>query len=287
MLIVSAQETFSMPCALLLGGFDGLHRGHGALLARARGTGLPVGITTILGGKAGGELFTRDERRQIFAQEGIAFALEYDFSERFRNTPPQDFLRELFQRANVKAVFCGEDFRFGKDAAGDARLIGALAPCPVTVLPLAEAGGEKIATSRIKAMVARGDMAGANSLLLRPYFLTGCVEHGRHIGGPVLGFPTLNLTVSPQKAPPREGVYAGRVRTPAGDFPSVINFGPRPTFGVTERKTEAYLDDFSGDLYGAQVCVFPERFLRPVMKFESAQALRAQLERDKEALHVP
>ena len=287
MLILREGDVFPHPCALLLGGFDGLHAGHAALLAAAHGTGLPVGITSIAGNKAGGELFTAREREYVFAAQGIAFVAEYLFSDAFRATPPEAFLRELFARVQARAVFCGEDFRFGKDAAGTPALLRALAPCPVQVLPLAEADGEKIATSRIKGMVAAGDIAGANALLLQPYFIGGAVEHGRHVGGPVLGFPTLNVALPAQKTSPGEGVYAGRVQTSAGEFPAVVNVGARPTFGVAEKKAEAYLDGFSGDLYGAQVRIFPERFLRPVRRFESAAALKKQLEQDKEALHVP
>lgn len=284
MLIVSGQEGYPAPCALLMGGFDGLHLGHGALLCRARETGLPVGVMSVLGGKAGGELFTRTERRTLFARAGIDFCVEFDFSDGFRNTPPEDFLHALFARVGAAALFCGEDFRFGRGAAGDTRLLTRLAPCPVTVLPPVLEGGEKISTSRIKALVAASEMRGANALLLCPYFAEGRVEHGRHVGGPVLGFPTLNLSVPPEKVLPADGVYAGRAETPAGSYPAIVNFGARPTFGVTEKKIEAYLDGFSGDLYGADVRIFPERFLRPVMKFASADALRAQLERDKEAL---
>ena len=280
MLILSEEEHFPSPCVLLLGGFDGIHRGHASLLARAIETGLPVGMMSILGGKAGGELFTRPERRYIFMQAGVAFVTEYAFSDKFRTTPPEAFLRSLFARFDVKAVFCGEDFRFGKDAAGSPDLLGALAPCPVTVLPLAEAGGEKIATSRIKRMVAETDVAGADALLLHPYFVGGTVERGRHVGGPVLGFPTLNLTIPPEKTHPGEGVYAGYAETPAGTYPAIINFGARPTFGVAEKKAEAYLDGFDGDLYGADVRIYPTRFLRPVMKFDCTEQLKAQLQRD-------
>lgn len=280
MLIVSETEGYRAPCALLLGGFDGLHRGHAALLAAAKATGLPVGMTSILGGKAGGELFTGRERRYLFEEAGVTFVAEYPFSERFRTTSPGDFLRGLFARVHARAVFCGEDFRFGKDAAGTPAFLKAHAPCPVHVLPLTQEQGEKIATSRIKQMIARADMAGADALLLHPYFLAGTVEHGRHVGGPVLGFPTVNLALPPEKAQPAEGVYAGYAETPAGSFPAVVNIGARPTFGVAERKVEAYLDGFSGDLYGAEVRVYPTRFLRPVMRFDGAQALKEQLKTD-------
>ena len=103
MLIVSETEGYRAPCALLLGGFDGLHRGHAALLAAAKATGLPVGMTSILGGKAGGELFTGRERRYLFEEAGVTFVAEYPFSERFRTTSPGDFLRGLFARAAWRA----------------------------------------------------------------------------------------------------------------------------------------------------------------------------------------
>ena len=279
MLIVTRQNR-SPACALLLGGFDGLHRGHGGLLAAARATGLPVALTTILGGKAGGELFTRTERRFLFEQEGVAFLSEYDFTPELRATSPDVFLRDLFARFEARALFCGEDFRFGRDAAGTPELLRSAAPCPVGVIPLAREGEGKISTSAIKALVASGRIAEADALLGHPYFMQGRVEHGRHVGGPVLGFPTVNLSLPPEKVLPPEGVYAGYAETPAGTYPAVINLGPRPTFGVAERKTEAYLDGFSGDLYGADVRIFPGRFLRPVRRFESAEALREQLGRD-------
>lgn len=278
--VLTGKETFPEPCALLLGGFDGLHRGHAALLTAAKATGLPVGLTSIAGGKPGGELFTLPERRVVFARAGIGFVLEYHFSEAFRETPPEQFLAELFARVNARAVFCGEDFRFGRGAAGTPELLQSLAPCPVHVLPLEESGGEKIATSRIKRSILNADMAGADALLMQPYFVQGEVEHGRHVGGPVLGFPTVNLTLPPEKAHPGEGVYGGSAETPAGTFPAVINFGARPTFGVPEKKVEAYLDGFSGDLYGKTVRVVPTRFYRPTQAFASAEELKAQLKKD-------
>lgn len=270
-------------CALLLGGFDGFHAGHRTLLDAAKRTGFPVGLTSIAGGKAGGDVFTFSEREEIFRREGFAFVAEYRFSQEMKNTTAEDFLRGLFGELSPRAVYCGEDFRFGKGAAGSPALLREYAPCPVFALPLKKYGGEKVSVSRMKAYLSAGEIGLVNELLGYGYFVSGKVEHGRQVGRRY-GFPTLNVSFPQGKHPPREGVYAGCVETPAGNYPSIINFGSRPTFGVEEKKLEAYLKGFQGDLYGAEVRVYFERYLRPVVRFESEEALKAQLERDKESL---
>ncbi len=274
-------ENYKEPCALLLGGFDGFHIGHETLLAKAKETGLPVGLTTISGGKFGGDVFTFAEREFIFAREGFSFVHEIEFSESLKNTSADDFLRGLFEKINVKAVFCGEDFRFGKDALGTIELLKQSAPCPVTALPLKTDGGEKIATSTVKKCLLGGDLKNANRILSGGFFLQGRVERGRGVGH-TYGFPTLNLTYPNTKFPLKEGVYGGFAETGAGRFPAIINFGARPTFGVEEKKTEAYLKGFSGDLYGTEIRIYPTEFLRPVQKFSSETELKNQLKKDIE-----
>ncbi|MDE6059537.1 MAG: hypothetical protein K2G44_05835 [Clostridia bacterium] len=279
--VLHEGEKYSAPCALLLGGFDGFHIGHETLLNAAKKTGLPVGLTSISGGKAGGDIFTFSEREKIFGDAGFSFVLEIEFSEQLKNTPAEDFLKDLFGKVSAQAVFCGEDFRFGKGALGTTALLKEVAPCPVTVLPLKTAGGEKIATSTVKKLLAEGDLAAVNQILTGGFFVAGTVEHGRGVGH-TYGFPTLNLTYPKEKFPLREGVYGGYAETEAGRFPAIINFGARPTFGVEEKKAEAYLKGFSGDLYGKTVRLFPTQFLRPVMKFESKEELENQLKKDIE-----
>ena len=269
------------PFALLLGGFDGFHKGHGELLKAAKETGLPVGLTALSGGK-GGELFPLPERETIFRALGFCFADEHVLTEEFKNTSPEDFLRDLFARIPAKAVFCGEDFRFGKNASGTPELLKALAPCPVHILPLKAEHGEKIAVSRIKGYLSAGEVEKANELLLYPYFVEGSAEHGRAVGR-TYGFPTANLTLSKGKFPVKEGVYAARACVKGGEWPSIVNFGPCPTFGVEVRKTEAHLIGFQGNLYGEKVTLFPVKFLRPIQKFSDKAALEKQLERDRAA----
>lgn len=278
--------------ALLLGGFDGLHAGHRVLLSEAERSGLPVAVTTMFGGK-GKSLFTREERRFLFRRAGIVRVIEIELTDTVRETPPDAFLKGVFSELDAGLAVCGEDFRFGKDAAGTPELLKELAPCPVTVQKtvkyLAEESGRlrKISTTVCKKYLAKGELALLNGCL-RPqgtelcggaYFVQGIVEHGRQVGR-TYGFPTLNLGVPADKLLPPDGVYFGICETPRGDFPTVVNIGSRPTFGVKERKIEAYLDGFSGDLYGAAVRVYPLRFMRPIRKFPSAEALKEQLQRD-------
>jgi len=271
------------PCALLLGGFDGLHAGHMTLVEAAKRTALPVAITGITGVKAGGNVFTEQEREIIFREAGISCAAELSFTEELKNTSAEEFLAQLLAKIPAKAIFCGEDFRFGKGALGTPTLLKELCSCPVTVLPLKTENGEKVSVTAIKRLLDEGRLPAVNRLLFHGYFIGGVVEHGRRVGR-TYGFPTANLTFPSEKHPVRDGVYRGRVVTPCGEYPSIIHFGARPTFGVTEKKIEAYLDGFSGDLYGASVRVYPEEFLRPVQTFSSPQELREQLARDRECL---
>lgn len=277
--VLRGEERYPAPCALLLGGFDGFHAGHMALLQEAKKTGLPVGLTSISGCKAGSDIFTFAEREKIFGDAGFCFVLEFSFTEHFRNTSAEDFIGDLFAKANAEAVFCGEDFHFGKGAAGTTALLKALAPCPVSVLPLKSENGEKISSGKIKELLSGGRMQEVNRLLCSDYFVEGIVEHGREVGR-TYGFPTLNLTYPKEKFPIREGVYVGYAETEAGTYPAIVNFGARPTFGVAEKKVEAYLKGFSGDLYGTRVRVYPTEFLRPVQKFSSEEELKKQLEKD-------
>ena len=281
MLTLAWGERCDTPCALLLGGFDGLHIGHRALLGEAKRTGLPVCITTILGGKSG-TLFTEEERTHIFEQAGIDSVLEIVFTNDFKAISAEDFLALLFRKIQAKAIFCGEDFRFGCGALGTPELLKKLAPCPVTALSLLEKEGKKVSVSLIKRLLQAGDLPAVNALLGN-YFIQGKVEHGRQVGR-TYGFPTLNLSVPEEKLLPPDGVYAGFAETPKGRYKTIINIGARPTFGIKERKIESYLEGFSGDLYGATVRIGVTGFLRPIMRFSSPEMLKEQLEKDKRSL---
>ncbi len=282
-------ESVCVPCALVLGGFDGLHLGHRALLKEAKKTGLPIVITTILGAK-GSALFTERERAFVFDNTGIDFVYEIPFTEDFKNTEAEKFLVELFGNINAKAVFCGEDFRYGKDARGTLSLLKTFAPvCAVETIKL---GDTKVSTSLCKQYLRENNFKMLWELLdeesgpfydYKSYFIQGTVERGRQVGR-TYGFPTLNLSIPPEKLLPGDGVYAGFASTPKGTFKTIINIGARPTFGVEERKIEAYLKGFSGDLYDKTVRIYPTEFLRPIQKFSTEEELKNQLKKDVERI---
>ena len=286
------RERFDFPVALVLGGFDGLHIGHRHLLAEAQKTGLPVALTTMFGGK-GKVLFTQKERREIFERAGVSCLCEIDLDGTLRKLSAEDFCGTVFSLFDVRAAFCGEDFRFGRDALGTPALLKRLAPCPVTVCKtvkyrFGDSGrGRKFSASACKRFLKAGDISALNACHFAKngdfydgaYFIKGEVEHGRQVGR-TYGFPTLNLSVPAEKLLPPDGVYGGLCRTPKGNFPTIVNIGSRPTFGIGERKIEAYLDGFSGDLYGADVAVYPTEFYRGIEKFASAEDLKSQLQRD-------
>ncbi len=289
MLKYTFGEKFDTPCALVLGGFDGLHLGHRALLDAAKKTGLPVCLSTMLGGK-GKVLFTASERERLFSCAGVDRLLEIPFTQELKETSAEDFLKKLFGTVPAEVVLCGEDFRFGRGAEGDAKLLKCYAKTVLiqeTVNIVAKESGraEKLSSTLCKAYLEKGDLSALNACLATEdffgsaYFIEGEVEHGRMVGR-TYGFPTLNLTPPGEKLLPPDGVYGGLAETPKGNFPMILNIGARPTFGVAERKLEAYLDGFSGDLYGETVRLFPTQFFRPIQKFPSPEALRSQLERD-------
>ena len=143
------QQLNTQGCVILLGGFDGLHVGHRLLLSRAKEYGVPVGVMTIVGAKQGGSLFTFAEREQIFRMAGVDFAFELPFSE-IKDLSPNTFIALIEKQFSPVAFVCGEDFRFGRGAQGDAALLKRITNVKVDVLPLLEKDGQKVSSSTVK-----------------------------------------------------------------------------------------------------------------------------------------
>ena len=262
---------------ILLGGFDGLHIGHRLLLERAKEYGLPVGVMTIAGGK-GDSVFTLRERESIYRRAGVDFALELPFAE-IKELSPQAFVALVEEQFAPKAFVCGEDFRFGKSAAGDPELLRTLTTAQVEVLPLLEVDGEKVSASTVKACLTAGKIEEANTLLGEPFFLTGTVQEGRKVGR-TIGFPTANLNYPEGKCPLAYGVYACEVVIDEKVYRAITNFGTQPTFSGEQVCVETHIDGFDGDLYGKELTVRFLRKMRDIQKFACVEDLQRQLQAD-------
>ena len=263
---------------MLLGGFDGLHIGHISLVRRAMQFSMPVGIMSIVGGKDAQSLFTFPEREDIFLRGGIDFVFELPFAN-IQNYSPNEFIALLKKEFAPAAFVCGEDFRFGKNAAGNAESLKDVGQVCVEICPAVQMYGEKVSSTMIKRLLSAGEVDKANALLGEPFFLLGEVFRDRGVGK-TLGFPTANVRYPQEKFPLKKGVYETQVKIDGKAYKCITNYGARPTFDNTDVLTETYIDGFSGDLYGKTIKISFIRFLRDICKFDSVTALSNQLQFD-------
>ena len=284
--------------AVAIGNFDGVHRGHQALVARAvaraRETGGAAVVLTfdphparVLRPQAApSPLTTLPQKEELVLALGIERLVALEFDARLAALTPDAFVHEvLASLLGARHVVVGESFRFGRGRQGDARTLEALGGRQgfdvQVVSPLLHAG-RPISSSRVREALAAGEVREAAELLGRPYALDGRVVRGDGRGRG-LGIPTANLAVEEQLLPAR-GVYAGRALVPGGQWRmAVVNVGERPTFGGTGLVVEAHLLDFEGDLYDARVRVSFHARLRGEERFASAAALVARIHEDVRA----
>ncbi len=271
-------------CVMLLGGFDGLHAGHKTLVERAKKYALPIGAMTIVGGKAGESLFTQEERVLAFQSVGVDFLFELPFAE-IKDYSPETFASLLEEKFSPKAFICGDDFRFGKSAAGTAETLKQTTNTPVEIVELLQKNGEKISSTIIKKHLSFGDMQTVNDLLGERFFLLGEVKKDRQVGK-TLGFPTANIAYPSGKYPLKKGVYETRATIDGKEYKGITNYGARPTFDDNNVWTETYFDGFVGDLYGKKLKLEFVRFLREIVKFDGVDGLVSQLKKDLEEVRA-
>jgi riboflavin kinase / FMN adenylyltransferase len=287
---------------ITIGVFDGVHRGHQAIVAvavaAAAETGLPlVAITfdphpdeVVRPGSHPPVLTTARRQAELLAGLGVGAVCVLPFTLEFSRLSPDEFVRAvLVDRLQAVRVIVGDNFRFGHKAAGDVALLselGAKYDFTAVGVPLLTDAGQTISSTTIRQQLAAGDVAGAAADLGRPHRVEGVVERG-HRRGRGLGFPTANLALLPYTAVPADGVYAGWLTglDPDGReesrWPAAISIGTNPTFDGRERTVEAYaLDREDLDLYGVHVAVDFTARLRGTVRFDSVQELIEQMHRD-------
>ncbi|MFM5953093.1 MAG: bifunctional riboflavin kinase/FAD synthetase [Novosphingobium sp.] len=280
---------------LALGNFDGFHRGHqavaGEALRWARAEGRPAIVATFdphpvrhfAPNAPPFRLTTLDQRQELFEAAGADAMLVFQFDAALAATTAEDFVRELLaRRLGAAGVVTGEDFTFGKGRGGNVAVLAELGRAvglAARAVGAVADGGDVVSSSRIRDALKAGDCATATHLLTRPFAIRGVVEHGAKLGR-TIGFPTANLSLGSYLRP-AYGIYAVTGTLPGGQVVhGAANLGIRPSFDPPVELLEPHFFDFSGDLYGQEIEVEFHHFLRPEAKFDTLDALTAQMERD-------
>jgi riboflavin kinase / FMN adenylyltransferase len=282
-----------VPCALTVGNFDGVHRGHQALLTRvvvaARGRSLTPAVMTFephpreffAPERAPPRVSNLRDKLAAFEHSGIERTYVVHFNRRFAQLPPRAFIEDiLIVGCQMKWLLVGDDFRFGAKRAGDTALLAdyaARGDFELEVMPTLSHNGERISSTAVRQALAAGDLQCASALLDRAYTISGRVLHGRKLGRS-LGFPTLNLKIEHSR-PALQGIFAVRVHGVAErPVAGVASIGLRPTLNDAGRwLLEVHLFDFADAVYGRLVSVEFVKKLRDEQKYETLGALSAAI----------
>lgn len=305
-----APRALTRGCAVTIGNFDGVHRGHQSLIKRvidgARAEGLPAVVITfdphplqvLLGDSAPPQLISLHHKLECFADLGVDLTLVMPFSKETASLSPEQFVqRVLVESLHTRFLVVGYDYTFGKGRRGNAAMLaeqGARQGFLVEEFPAVYLNGDIVSSTRIRKALLNGDAAGASALLGRPHSVEGIVVKGANRGGRLLGFPTANLRMDVDLLLPKTGVYAvlAEVNPKRHSLPGictgsegmylkgVANVGKNPTFGDAFVRVETHLLDFHANIYDTHFRVhFIER-LRDERKFDGVTELIEQIRRD-------
>ena len=279
---------------IALGNFDGVHRGHRAVIAAAmrmagaRGTRAlamtfePHPRDFFARGTAQFRLTDEVDKLRLLAGTGLDGAVVMTFDARRASTPAQDFIHhDLIERLGISGIAVGYDFHFGKGRSGSPTLLKAEAPklgIEVHVEPHFDVGGHAVSSTAIREALSQGEIDAASAMLGYPWFVTGEVVHGEKRGRD-LGFPTANMRLDANCAL-RHGIYAVRIGRGAERLDGVASFGRRPTFDNGAPLLETFVFDFNGDLYGEVLDVAFIAYIRDELKFDGVEALIRQMDDD-------
>ncbi|MDA1062351.1 MAG: bifunctional riboflavin kinase/FAD synthetase [Chloroflexi bacterium] len=277
--------------AVTIGVFDGVHRGHQMLVDQLRaeaatrglGTGLitfhPHPVSVLRPDAPISYLTSLETRVERLRATGLDFVAVVQFTSEVAQVSAEDFARVLYEEAGMRLLMVGQDFALGRNREGTVERLAEIgaeigfAVAPIELLPLEDG---PVSSTRVRNALREGNMREAAELLGRPYALRGPVLHGEERGR-AIGFPTLNLGLSPDLALPAHGVYVSCTELDGVRFEGCTNVGVRPTFGGERLVVETHLLDFDRDVYGSVITVELLARLRPEQRFDGPDALVAQI----------
>lgn len=272
---------------IALGHFDAIHNGHYSLIKQCKSESVKCGVflfdknPLITLGRDAKVMHTLKERLYRLECLGVDYAIIANADNDFLSMSCNEFVDKLCQ-FNLSKVVVGEDYKCGKGGIADAKSLSQILNAKKTravIMPLIKEGDVKISTANLYGLIESGDIKAANLLMPIPYTVIGNVTSGRQVGR-TFGIPTANLEIDAGKLMPTDGVYSAIVRVSGKDYRAVTNIGARPTFDCYERTIESFILDFDGDIYDSEIVLFLIERLRDTVKFENAEKLKKQIERD-------
>ena len=281
--------------AAALGNFDGVHKGHQALIRRcvelSKEKGLESVVFTFLNHPANEvagrnvikNIMTLKEKAEAIEELGADALVSIPFDEKVMTSSPEEFVRDiLVGQLHARHAVCGFNYSFGYKGAGkpeDLKAFGDRYGFGVTVIDEFDIDDMPVSSTRIRRMLAEGNVSAYEKLTGRRYAIQGKVMQGQHLGRK-MGFPTVNLSLNPDMALPLNGVYITEIYVNNIKYHSVTNIGNKPSVGNFTKNAETHIFNFSGDLYGQNIRVEFIDLLRPEIKFGSIEELSAQIEKD-------
>jgi len=293
---IQALTSKHSPSVVSIGNYDGVHLGHQHVIATllAQSEKLQAVSTVVTFEPLAKEFFrpnsvlrlsSIEERAQCLFELGVERVLCIDFTTEFANYSPKRFVNEvLVEGLGVKYLCVGDDFKFGKDRAGDfefLRSAGTKQGFSVTAHNTFELGGQRVSSGRVREALSKGNFELAETLLGRPYTITGLVSQGEQLGR-TIDFPTANI-VLPDVMLPVNGVYAVVATVNQQNVRGIANVGKRPTVGGKENRLEVHMFDFDDDIYGEELTVRFVKKVRDERKFESLDSLKSQIRKDADS----
>ncbi len=275
--------------ALVLGYFDSVHLGHCSLISECVNSGLIPAIFTFRNSPEvcfngdNKQCFTYSERLEIFEKLQVKLVISSKFDNEFMMMEGYDFLQTLTQNNNIKLIVIGSDFCCGKGAlykAVDIVNYFNNKGIKIIVKDLIKANGLKIASRKIKNMLAAGEITEVNNLLPYPFSVSGKVLRGRNVGGKVLGYPTANIEYPLDKVQIKAGVYKTNIIVNNVKYLALTNVGAHPTFDDYNYNIESFIIGYDGDIYESCITVEFIAYLREIKKFENATSLKKQIDID-------
>lgn len=283
---------------IILGNFDGIHKGHQKLIKEAtnisKRRGMKTAIFTfdrhpsyvIAKSEPVPLIYTKEEKQRVLNQEGIDYYIEYPFTVEFASLAPEEFIRDvLIGQMNAKSIVVGSDYRFGSMGKGDTDLLNQLSETYSYELTIADKvmkDGREISSSWIREELLQGNIMKANELLGRDYLYIGEVVKGEQIGR-TIGFPTANIIPCSNKVLPPLGVYYTNVEIGKKCFKGITNIGCKPTVSGKSITVETHIIDFNEIIYGQEIIVKLKKFIRSEVKFSNLNELKNQINQDIKA----